>query len=120
MVYTHALLSRPEPQLTELANGIRVAHLNPVGMPAFTFAATGETVAPDKAWREHPSRLLVFTSPRAVEFGLPVVPASMLRESHIASVGPATTRALAAAGTRSAAGAGAGVRQRFPAGLCEG
>lgn len=98
MVYTHALLSRPEPQLTELADWMKSAHLKPVCMPAFTFTATNEPVRPDSAWREHAVRLLVFTSPRAVEFGLPVLSGPMLRGSRVASVGPASTRALADAG----------------------
>lgn len=98
MIYTHALLSRPEPQLTELAGWIKSAHLTPVCMPAFTFAATTEPVTPDPAWREHAVRLLIFTSPRSVEFGLPAIPGPMLRGSRIVSVGPASTRALADAG----------------------
>lgn len=98
MVYTHALLSRPEPQLTELADWINAAHLTPVRMPAFTFAATDETVGPDASWREHTTRLLIFTSPRAVDFGLPAVQGPMLWGCRVASVGPATTRALADSG----------------------
>jgi len=98
MVYTHALLSRPEPQLTELAGGIRAVHLTPVCMPAFTFSATDESVVPDAAWRNHATRLLIFTSPRAVEFGLRALQDTMLQDCRVVSVGPATTRELAAAG----------------------
>ncbi len=101
MIYTHALLSRPEPQLTELAGGIRAAHLEPVCMPAFTFSSTHESVAPDSAWRDNRTRLLIFTSPRAVEFGLKALPGTMLQDCRLVSVGPATTRALANAGLQA-------------------
>lgn len=101
MVFSHALLSRPEPQLTELAGRVQAVGLKPVCIPAFDFTATNETVVPDVAWNERSTRVLVFTSPRAVEFGLPALQDTMLANSQIVSVGPATTRALAAAGLQA-------------------
>jgi len=98
MVYTHALVSRPRPQLDELAGWLRSANVEPVPMPAFRFEAVGEPVRADADWRAAGSRLLLFTSPRAVEFGLPVIEEPMLRESRMASIGPATTRAVTEAG----------------------
>ncbi len=44
--------------------------------------------------------LLVFTSPRAVEFGLPQLPTRLLAGARIAAIGPATARELQAAGRR--------------------
>lgn len=94
MVYTHALVTRPRPQLDELAGWLESAHLKPVAMPAFDFEATDEPIAPDAAWRGAGQRLLVFTSPRAVHYGLPALAGPMLWGSRVASIGPATTRAL--------------------------
>ena len=49
-------------------------------------------------WSAAEHRLLVFTSPRAVEHGMRVLPPAMLEGARVASVGPATSRALAAHG----------------------
>ncbi len=98
MVYTHALVSRPRPQGDELAGWLEAAHLEPVHLPVFRFEAVDEPVSGDRAWRESSSRLLVFTSPRAVHFGLPALEGRMLWGSRLASIGPATTRALSGAG----------------------
>ena len=43
---------------------------------------------------------MIFTSPRAVEFGLPQLPAQLLGAASVAAIGPSTARALAAAGRR--------------------
>lgn len=101
MTDTHVLLSRPEPQLGELADWFSATQLIPVKMPAFEFTATGQTVAPDAAWHAAPCRLLIFTSPRAVQFGLPALGEDVLRDSQAAAIGPATTRALADAGVQA-------------------
>lgn len=42
--------------------------------------------------------LLVFTSPRSVEYGLPQLPAAVTAGARYAAIGPTTARALAAAG----------------------
>jgi len=70
----------------------------PVIMPAYEFRSTGIRVAPGAGWRDAPARLAVFTSPRAVRFGLACVDAGVLDETQIAAIGPATTAALEAAG----------------------
>lgn len=97
MKFTHALVTRPHPQGVELAARLR-PWVAPIDMPAFRFAARGEGVAPDDAWRRARRRLLLFTSPRAVEFGLAALAPEMLDGATSASVGPATTRALEQAG----------------------
>ena len=98
MDHTHALVTRPSPQLEELTGLLEKAHLRAVRMPAFRFEARERRIVPDEAWRRESSRLLLFTSPRAVEFGLPALPESMLGESRVAAIGPATARVLAEAG----------------------
>ena len=45
-----------------------------------------------------PPFLLVFTSPRSVDFGLPQIPPAVSMAAKIAAIGPTTARALAAAG----------------------
>ncbi len=98
MRYTHALVSRPRPQLDELAARLEAAGVSPVALPAFRFEAQADRVAADAAWRDRDTRLLIFTSPRAVTFGLPALDTDMLAEARIAAIGPATARALADAG----------------------
>ncbi len=98
MVYTHALVTRPRPLLDELAGWLESTGMKPVAMPAFDFASTDEVIAADDDWRAAGSRLLLFTSPRAVHFGLPALAGPMLWGSRIASIGPATTRSLSDAG----------------------
>lgn len=46
------------------------------------------------------SPLLIFTSPRAVTFGLPQLPAGLPGKCQIAAIGPATSQALEEAGIR--------------------
>lgn len=98
MVPTHALVTRPSPQLEELATHLEQAHLKTVCMPAFRFEARERHIVPDEAWRRERNHLLLFTSPRAVAFGLPALSESMLRDGRVAAIGPATARILAEAG----------------------
>ncbi len=44
------------------------------------------------------SRLLIFTSPRAVRFGLGQLPHELIKKQKIAAIGPSTANALGAAG----------------------
>ncbi len=43
-------------------------------------------------------RLLIFTSPRAVKFGLAQLPHELIKKQKIAAIGPSTANALSAAG----------------------
>lgn len=98
MDFTHALLTRPRPELDDLAARFERVGLVPIPMPAFDFASTGRRIAPDAAWRAAGSRLVVFTSPRAVRFGLTLLDRKSLDGATLAAVGPATARALEAEG----------------------
>jgi uroporphyrinogen-III synthase len=106
MADTRVLITRPRPQLDELATLLAESGLQPIAMPAFDFEATGESVAPDADWVAADTRMLVFTSPRAVAFGLNALAPGMLEDGHVASVGPATSRALAEHGLEPVQAAG--------------
>ncbi|NNK32976.1 MAG: uroporphyrinogen-III synthase [Xanthomonadales bacterium] len=104
MPFSHVLLTRPQPESSELA-----ALLTPLGLevliqPAFTYLPVNaqaeqadELVALERSGR---SGLLLFTSPRAVAHGLGQVPAAVLNSAGVAAIGPATARALRDAGVR--------------------
>lgn len=104
MPFTHVLLTRPEPQSLELAAMLEPLGLEAVVQPAFSYlpldAATeqpNDVLALAGATRND---LLLFTSPRAVSFGLPQLPAGVLSQARVAAIGPATAKALANAGVR--------------------
>lgn len=63
-------------------------------MPAQKFRTTETLVEADGAWREAQVRLAVFTSPRAVSYGLPRLGSDFLDQVLIAAIGPGTRRAL--------------------------
>lgn len=105
MNVSHAFLTRPRDESTELAARIEPLGLEPVIQPAFHYL-------PVDAGAEQPADLaalagvaqgdlLLFTSPRAVEHGLPQVPRDAMGRLRIAAIGPATARALARCGVRT-------------------
>jgi uroporphyrinogen-III synthase len=94
MAFTHALLTRPRPQLDELADGFEALGLEVVRMPAFRFVPARVPIAPDPDWVSARSHLVIFTSPRAVEYGLAALDRELLSDSTLAAIGPATARAL--------------------------
>lgn len=98
MTPSHALLTRPRPQLDELERRVGALGLVAVGVPAFSFEAAGERIRPDAAWRDASRRLLLFTSPRAVDFGLGALAPGMVESATVAAIGPATRHALAERG----------------------
>ena len=97
---THVLISRPEPECSELAERLAAEGFQAICLPAFEFRASGEEVDPDGIWRNSEPRLAVFTSTRSVTFGLAAVPADFFDEVLLASVGPATSHLLQTAGMR--------------------
>lgn len=98
MDFSHALLTRPRPELDELAASFGREDLVVVAVPAFRFAPTGRRIEPDSDWRTARTRLVLFTSPRTVRFGLPVLERGLLDDAALAAVGPATAHALEAEG----------------------
>jgi uroporphyrinogen-III synthase len=77
---------------------IRQAGLSPVCVPAFNFEPASPGLNFNTIWPGDRRCLAIFSSPRAVEFGLRQLPAGFLDDAGIAAVGPATAGALEDAG----------------------
>ena len=98
MVFSHVLISRPEPEAVELAGLLKGTPLVPVLLPAFAFEPGFAGLDLGRVWSEGKRRLAIFCSPRAVDFGLRQLPAGFLDDVEIAAIGPATSNALESAG----------------------
>jgi uroporphyrinogen-III synthase len=102
MRFSHVFVARPRQEAEELAEMLAPLGLQVVVQPAFDFRAVDsaaeqpELVAQLEA--QGASRLLIFTSTRAVEFGLPQLPPGLIGRCRIAAIGPATSQALTTAG----------------------
>ncbi len=96
---THVLVTRPIEASQQLASQLSGLGLSPVVMPLYTFAARKPSSDVNSAWSASAARkLAVFTSPRAVQFGLPYIPPESLNELEIAVVGSATRLRLESSG----------------------
>jgi uroporphyrinogen-III synthase len=91
MRFSHALATRPEPQQAELVEALGSFGLEVVSLPAFRFEA-GQGL-PDLAAQAR-GALLVFTSPRAVSFGLAALGGALPVGARAAAIGPATRAEL--------------------------
>lgn len=104
MAFSHVLITRPGPEATELAQWLQLQRtsLVPVLMPVFRFEPDFPGLDFNRAWhspdRPGNRRLAIFSSPRAVEFGLRQLPAGFLDKVEIAAIGPATANLLESAG----------------------
>lgn len=95
------LITRPRPEAERLAGLLASVGVDSIIQPAREFSkrSLGSSEVRDlNALRE--PLLLIFTSPRSVDFGLPQLPPALVAGAKIAAIGPATARALAAAGKR--------------------
>lgn len=102
---SHVLLTRPRPESEALAALLEPLGPQPVILPAFEYqgqdiaaAQPGDVALLNRATE---ADLLVFTSPRAVQHGLPQVPSAVLARARVCAIGPSTARDLAAAGIRA-------------------
>lgn len=104
MRYSHVFLTRPQAQAEELAVLLAALGLEAVIQPAFSYsrldAAEKQSAELDLMGASGAAGLILFTSPRAVSFGLPQIPVGALSRCRVAAIGPATARALADAGVR--------------------
>lgn len=93
---THVLVTRPLDASRQLADQLEAHGLTPIVMPLYTFAPYMPVPDVSSVWSQGEVRkLAVFTSPRAVQFGLPLMPAhDQLNGIEIAVVGSATRIAL--------------------------
>jgi len=97
---THVLITRPLDASRQLADQLNAHGLLPIVMPFYTFSSISPVPDLSSVWSQGRLRkLAVFTSPRAVQFGLPFIPTNdQLKELEIAVVGSATRAALEASG----------------------
>lgn len=92
---THILVTRPLESSRQLASQLDALGLSPIVMPLYTFSAREPEVDLNSAWAAPGARhIAVFTSPRAVRFGLPHIPDDRLKELEFAAVGSATRAKL--------------------------
>ena len=92
---THILVTRPLEASQQLAGQLESLGLLPIVMPLYTFAGRNPSFDMNSAWAEMTARkLAVFTSPRAVQFGLSHIPRHLVGELELAVVGSATRAIL--------------------------
>jgi uroporphyrinogen-III synthase len=112
MPFDCLLITRPQTEAEELAAQLADLRLSVVIQPAHQFAAV-QISAADLQALQHSAiavspPVLIFTSTRAVEFGLPQFPAELLSRCRLAAIGPATSVALRRGGLHSILQAGTG------------
>lgn len=96
---TYILITRPLEAALELAGQIEALDFTPIVMPLYTFSCRQPGQDIGKILGSADNRtLLVFTSPRAVEFGLGHIPQDLLDKLEFVAIGPATCALLEANG----------------------
>ena len=96
---THVLVTRPLEASRQLADQLEALGLFPIVMPLYTFSARKPDLDMHLAWSTSKARkLAVFTSPRAVRFGLAHIPRDVLDDLEFAVVGSATRAKLESSG----------------------
>ncbi len=102
MTFTHLLITRPEAESEQLADllaePLAGAGLQAIVLPAYRFEATHPGFDFASAWTSGKRSLAVFTSRRAVVFGLRQLPAGFLDGVQVAAIGPTTANELDRAG----------------------
>ena len=104
MSFSHVFISRPLHEAEELAAMLAPLGLETIVQPAFDYHPVDARAEAPGAFAEledaQRSDLVVFTSTRAVNLGLPQLPREVLWRARVAAIGPATARALMASGIR--------------------
>jgi uroporphyrinogen-III synthase len=104
MRYSHIFLTRPQPESEELAQMLAPLGVGAIVQPAFDFEPVDAAREQGKLLSELQAAdrapLLIFTSTRAVSFGLAQLPAETLVRLPVAAIGPSTSDALREAGVR--------------------
>lgn len=103
MTETHApgvLVTRPAGQAAQLGEGLRAAGFTPLHLPTLAIEAADPAVAIAALRAALPCELAIFISTNAVQHALPAIAAAggLPAGCPVAAVGPASARALAAAG----------------------
>jgi len=104
MSFTHVFITRPLKESQDLADMLSPLGLQTIVQPAFNFfqqdIQASQADIYDEMSMAGPGTLVIFTSPRAVAYGLSQLPDTIRFQSRIAAIGPATAKALADAGIR--------------------
>ncbi len=96
---TQILVTRPQEAAEQLAEQLDALGFQAIVMPLYTFSARGPAIDMSSAWSGPGSRkLAVFTSPRAVQYGLPHIPPEQLDKLEFAAIGTATRTRLMSSG----------------------
>jgi len=96
---THVLVTRPLEASQQLAAELDALGLSSIAMPLYTFAARPAGSEMQAALSSAAARkLAVFTSPRAVQFGLSHLPPDQINNLEFAVVGSATGAKLESSG----------------------
>jgi uroporphyrinogen-III synthase len=96
---THVLLTRPLEASRQLADQLGATGLTAIVMPLYTFSVRAPSDEFTSVWSgANQRRLAVFTSPRAVRFGLPHIPNGGLKNLEFVAIGSATRVSLEKAG----------------------
>ena len=92
---THVLVTRPLEASRQLADQLDAAGLTAIVMPLYTFASRPPSAESLTALSRHAQRrIAVFTSPRAVQYGLPRIRYDDLEGLEFAAIGSATRARL--------------------------
>jgi uroporphyrinogen-III synthase len=96
---TQVLVTRPAGAAQQLAGQLDALGMSAIVMPLYTFAARQPSIEMATAWPSPGARkLAVFTSPRAVQFGLQHIPEDHVDELEFVVIGSATRARLESAG----------------------
>lgn len=96
---THVLVTRPLEASRQLADQLDAAGLTAIVMPLYTFSGRlPSTESMAALSRPAKRKVAVFTSPRAVHYGLPHIRPDDLRNLEFAAIGSATRARLEDAG----------------------
>ena len=102
MRISQVFISRPRQEAEELAGLLAPLGLQTIVQPAFEYAPLNLRASDPQGFARFeaaaPGSLAVFTSPRAVQYGLAQLPRQRLLQLSVAAIGPATAAALAASG----------------------
>ena len=92
---THILITRPQESSTQLANQLNQPGIHTIVMPLYTFFSNDPgNVIDETLASPHARKIAIFTSPRAVQFGLKHVPPEHLDMLEFAAIGSATCTSL--------------------------
>jgi uroporphyrinogen-III synthase len=96
---THVLITRPLESSQQLAEQLADLGINSTVMPLYAFTSHDPNLDFQSVWSASGRRkLAVFTSPRAVQFGVSHIPKTQMDRLEIAAIGPASCEALATSG----------------------